>query len=121
MAMNLSVRRGESRYDAACQDGMDSQRLSEWVHRYNEVCVDGLLSRHARGPAPKLTEAQMADLRELVAAGPNPAIHKVVQWLCIDLRTEVSRRFSFTVDEGSIGKWLATPCSGGRVLAAAGV
>ncbi len=48
----------------------------------------------------------MADLREWVIAGPDPKIHKVVRWRCVDLRAEVSRRFSVTVPERTIGKWL---------------
>ena len=29
-----------------------------------------------------------------------------MRWRCIDVRAEVERRFSVTVDEGTIGKWL---------------
>ena len=97
---------GGSRLEAARQAGMDRQTLRDWVHRFNEMGVDGLLSRQPPGPAPKLTEAQMATLRELVVDGPDPEIHGVVRWRCLDLRAEVSRRFSVTVDERTIGKWL---------------
>jgi hypothetical protein len=48
----------------------------------------------------------MAELRELVIAGPDPKIHKVTRWRCVDLRAEVTRRFSVTVPERTIGKWL---------------
>jgi hypothetical protein len=48
----------------------------------------------------------MAELRELVLAGPDPKIHKVIRWRCLDLRAEVARRFSVTVPERTIGKWL---------------
>jgi transposase len=48
----------------------------------------------------------MAELRALVVAGPDPEVHKVMRWRCLDLREEVTRRFSVTVDEGTIGKWL---------------
>ncbi len=75
-------------------------------HRYNEMSVDGLVSHTAPGPAPKLTEAQMQELRDLVIAGPDPETHQVVRWRCVDLREEVNRRFSVTVTEGTIGKWL---------------
>jgi transposase len=67
------------------------------VHRYNAAGVEGLKSRAAPGATPKLTEAQMAELREPVLAGPDPEIHHVVRWRCIDLREEV---------EGTIGRWL---------------
>jgi transposase len=48
----------------------------------------------------------MAELRELVVAGPDPEKHQVVRWHCADVRVEVTRRFSVTVPERTIGKWL---------------
>ena len=100
------VLEGSSREDAARQAGMDRQTLRDWVHRYNEIGVDGLRSRRAPGPAPKLTAAQMQEFRALVVAGPDPAVHHVVRWRCVDLRDEVVRRFGVTVQERAIGKWL---------------
>jgi transposase len=100
------VLEGASRLDAARQTGMDRQTLRDWVHRYNADGVDGLISRKPPGAAGKLSKAQMAELRVLVLAGPDPKIHKVVRWRCIDLRNEVARRFSVTVPERTIGKWL---------------
>jgi transposase len=97
---------GSGRENAARQTGMDRQTLRDWVHRYNEAGADGLISRTAPGPAPKLSEAQMQELRALVIAGPDAAIHQVVRWRCVDLRAEVARRFEVTVDERTIGKWL---------------
>lgn len=97
---------GSNRQDAARHAGMDRQTLRDWVHRYNEAGVDGLKSRRAPGPTPKLTETQMQELRDLVIAGPDPAIHQVVRWRCVDLRDEVARRFAVTVGERAIGKWL---------------
>ena len=100
------VLEGSSREDAARQAGMDRQTLRDWVHRYNAEGSDGLISRAAPGPQAKLSEAQMNELRELVIAGPDPAIHQVVRWRCVDLRDEVARRFKVTVNERTIGKWL---------------
>jgi transposase len=97
---------GSSRLEAARQTGMDRQTLRDWVHRYNETGVAGLMSRRPPGPTPKLTAAQMAELRELVVAGPDPKKHQVVRWRCVDLCAEVTRRFSVTVPERTIGKWL---------------
>ncbi len=48
----------------------------------------------------------MADLRALVVAGPDPQKHQVVRWRCVDLRAEVASRFSVSVNERTIGKWL---------------
>jgi transposase len=95
-----------SRLDAARQTGMDRQTLRDWVHRYNEAGIHGLVSRKAPGAAPKLTQTQMAELRELVVAGPDREVHKVIRWRCVDLCAEVTRRFSVTVPERTMGKWL---------------
>ena len=40
--------------------------------------IDGLKSHTSPGRAPALTDAQMAALKTLVIAGPNPAEHKVL-------------------------------------------
>jgi hypothetical protein len=64
------------------------------------------VSRKAPGAAAKLSQAQMAELRELVIAGPDREVHKVIRWCCVDLCAEVTRRFSVTVPERTIGKWL---------------
>jgi transposase len=100
------VLQGTSRLDAARQTGMDRQTLRDWVHRYNEVGVDGLVSRKPPGAAPKLSEAQTRELRGLVLAGPDPKSANVVRWRCLDLREEVIQRFSVTVPERTIAKWL---------------
>jgi len=100
------VLEGTSRLDAARQAGMDRQTLRDWVHRYNRDGIDGLKSRKAPGAAPKLTKAQMTELREIVIAGPDPKTHKVIRWRCVDLRAEVTRRFAVTVPERTISKWL---------------
>jgi transposase len=76
------------------------------VLRYNAGGIGALASRKPPGSAPKLTQAEMDELRELVVKGPDPKVHKVIRWRCLDLRAEVKRRFSVTVAERTIGKWL---------------
>jgi transposase len=85
---------------------MDRQTLRDWVHRYNADGVEGLKSRQPPGRVPALTEQQMAELRELVVKGPDPADHDVVRWRCADIQAEVARRFSVDVHVHTIGKWL---------------
>jgi len=97
---------GYSRAEAAALSGMDRQTLRDWVHRYNEEGVEGLKSRVSPGRAPFLSEAQKAELRELVINGPDPAIHGVVRWRCVDLRAEIARRFSVEVHEHTVARWL---------------
>jgi transposase len=100
------VLEGSSRFDASRRAGMDRQTLRDWVHRYNARGIKALASGKAPGAAPKLTQAQMVELRELVIAGPDPKIHKVIRWRCVDLCAEVSRRFAVTVPERTMSKWL---------------
>jgi transposase len=100
------VQERTSRFDAARQAGMDRQTLRDWVHRYNEIGVAGLVSRKPPGATAKLTAVQMAELHEWVLAGPDPKIHKVIRWRCVDLCREVARRFEVTVPERTVSKWL---------------
>ena len=100
------VLEGHSRGDAARMNGMDRQTLRDWVHRYNADGVPGLTSRVGAGPAPVLSEAEMAELRELVLNGPDPAIDDVVRWRCIDLRDKVAQRYGVYVHKRTVAKWL---------------
>ena len=100
------VLEGRSRIEAAKQNGMDRQTLSDWVHRYNATGVEGLKSCHPPGAAPLLNEAQKAELKALVVKGPDPEKDTVIRWRCLDLQVEIARRFSVRVHESTVGKWL---------------
>jgi transposase len=105
LAMGLLLE-GKSRTQAARQSGMDRQTLCDWVHRYNAEGVAGLASRISPGPVPSLNDQQMAALKALVIAGPDPEKDGVVRWRCVDLREQIIRRFSVTLHERSVGKLL---------------
>ena len=94
---------GHPRREAAERSGMDRQTPRDWVHRYNEQGVAGLCTIRIGGHPASLTEAQMAELKELTIKGPDPKKNKVVRWRCVDLREEVAQRFAVTVTEGTIG------------------
>ena len=79
LALSL-VLEGRSRAEAAEQNGMDRQTLSDWVHRYNATGIDGLKSYRPPGAAPLLSEEQKAELRALVIKGPDPEQDKVIRW-----------------------------------------
>jgi transposase len=100
------VLEGGSRREAATRNGMDRQTLRDWVHRYNAGGMDGLSSRTSPGKPPRLTQAQMAELRNLVVQGPDRAQHGVVRWRCSDLCAEVALRFEVSVHESTMGRWL---------------
>jgi transposase len=98
---------GRSRTEAAALSGMERQTLRDWVHRYNAEGIAGLADlRRSSGRPPFLGPAQMAELKELVNQGPDPETDRVVRWRCVDLRGEVIERFTVTVHERTIGKWL---------------
>ncbi len=105
MALAL-ILEGRSRTEAAQQSGMERQTLRDWVHRYNAAGVAGLSSRAGPGPTPRLNEAQMAELRELVVKGPDRETDKVIRWRCIDLRDKIEQRFSVRVHKRTVAKWL---------------
>lgn len=48
----------------------------------------------------------MDELKQLVIQGPDPDADHVVRWRCVDLRGKVAERFTVTVHERTIGKWL---------------
>ena len=100
------VLEGRPRTDAAEFNGMDRQTLRDWVHRYNKGGIEGLKSRRSPGRPPFLTPLQRAELLDLVIAGPDPEVHGVVRWRCVDLRAEVERRFQVTAHENTVARWL---------------
>jgi|SRR5665213_2100118 len=97
---------GMSRTDAAQCCGMDRQTLRDWVHRYNAAGIAGLADAPRRGRPAALTGEQMAELRELVLAGPDAARDGVVRWRCVDLCDQIAARFEVEVHERTVGKLL---------------
>jgi transposase len=97
---------GRSRTEAAELNGMDRQTLRDWVHRYDACGIGGLKSHRKPGRAPLLTPLQKAELLDIVVAGPDPELHGVVRWRCVDLQAEVERRFSVKVHVNTISVWL---------------
>jgi transposase len=100
------VLEGKSRSTAAVAAGMDRQSLRDWVHRYNSEGLFGLSDRPRPGPTPRLDGKQMAELAEIVAAGPDPERHQVVRWRRIDLKAVIAERFAVELHERSVGKLL---------------
>ena len=100
------VMEGGSREAAAAQNGMTRQTLRDWIHRYNAEGVEGLRSRTGRGRPPALSSTRLQELRELVIQGPDPERHTVIRWRCVDLCAEIAERWSVTVCEQTMGRWL---------------
>ena len=97
---------GSSREEAASRTAMTRQTLRDWVHRYNAEGVEGLRSRTSPGRPPALSAAQKRELKEIVVKGPDPERHMVVRWRCADLCEEIAQRWSVTVCEQTMGRWL---------------
>ena len=83
---------------------MDRQILRDWVHRYNQDGIAGLSNLPAPGRPAALTPEQMAKLKAIALAGPDPARDGVVRWRCCDLRRVIAERFEVEVHERSVGK-----------------
>lgn len=84
---------GMSRYDAARSAGMDRQTLRDWVHRYNEEGLDGLYDRPRGHRRSLLSEAQKAEIYEIVLEGPDQKTHGVVRWRCKDIQALIEERY----------------------------
>jgi transposase len=90
---------GMDRASAARLAGMDRQTLRDWVHRYNAEGIAGLCNRPAPGRKPKLTEGQMAALKAVVLAGPDPMVDRVTRWRIVDLCRWVEERWGVSYSE----------------------
>ena len=101
-----AVRDGMNRTEAARIGGMDRQTLRDWVHRFNAHGAEGLLDSWSKGPEPRLSNEQRAEIAELVATGPDQALHGVVRWRRIDLQRVILERFGIGYHERTIGKLL---------------
>lgn len=97
---------GMDREDAARLGGMDRQTLRDWVHRFNQQGPDGLINVKPSGRPSKLSAAQKEELRQLVETGPDPQMHGVVRWRCVDLKRVLGERFAVDLSEVSLGRVL---------------
>ncbi len=97
---------GGSRGDAARIGGVTLQSVRDWVVRFNAQGPMGLIDVKAPGPKPKLDEAQHHALKQIVEAGPIPAIHGVVRWRLVDLVQWLHEEFAVSLDETTVGRQL---------------
>ena len=66
-----AVRDGMDRGAAAKVGGMDRQTLRAWVHRFNALGPEGLIDNWTQGPKPRLSAEQLAEVAQIVEAGPD--------------------------------------------------
>ena len=98
---------GMNRTRAARVGGMDRQTLRDWVIRFNDEGPEGLTDRPRPGGISRLTDTQLAELRDIVEIGPDPEIDGVVRWRRIDLQKVICERFGVTYSERGISALLA--------------
>lgn len=84
---------GMDRATAARSAGMDRQTLRDWVIRYNEAGVEALFDDWGDGRPCRLNEIQLAELKVIVLAGPNPKTDTISAWRVRDLCRIVEERF----------------------------
>lgn len=99
---------GMNRTEAARLGGMDRQTLCDWVHRFNDHGPEGLLNGCSKGPEPRLSQEQRAEIAQLVETGPDREVHGVVRWRRIDLQRVIVERFGVAYHERTVGKLLKT-------------
>ena len=97
---------GMNRTDAAAVGGMDRQTLRDWVIRFNERGPDGLKDLYKGAPGRKLNDAQLAELAQIVEAGPDLERDGVVRWRRVDLQQLIEERFGVTYHERTVSKLL---------------
>ena len=103
-----AVRDGMDRGAAAKVGGMDRQTLRDWVHRFNALGPEGLIDNWAQGPKPRLSAEQLAEVAQIVEAGPDREKDGVVRWRRIDLKRVIAERFGVEFHERYVGKLLKT-------------
>lgn len=79
--------------------GWTGRPLRDWVHRYNAEGIAGLWDRPRPGRTPKLSEGQMASLKAIVLAGPDPATEQIGRWRVVDLCRYVEARWAVSYSE----------------------
>jgi transposase len=103
-----AVRDGMDRGAAAKVGGMDRQTLRDWVHRFNALGPEGLIDNWTQGPKPRLSAEQLAEVAQIVEAGPDREKDGVARWRRIDLKRVIAERFGVEFHERYVGKLLKT-------------
>jgi hypothetical protein len=73
------------------RDDIGSEELRRQAR--NAEGIAGLCDRPKPGRTPKLTEGQMASLKAVVLAGPDPRVDQIGRWRIVDLCRYVEERW----------------------------
>jgi transposase len=97
---------GEPRGAAAAIGGVGLQTVRDWVLRFNAAGPEGLRTGKAPGNRPILDERQRVALRQIVEAGPTPAVHGVVRWRIADLVQWIWEEFRLSISPQTLSREL---------------
>ena len=83
-------------------------RLLVFLVRFNALGPEGLIDNWTQGPKPRLSTEQLAEVAQIVEAGPDRGKDGVVRWRRIDLKRVIAERFGVEFHERYVGKLLKT-------------
>ena len=101
-----AIYEGASRNAAAEIGGVQRQTVRDWVAAFNAHGPAGLIDGKAPGQRPLLNPEQREALKQIVEAGPNPAVDGVVRWRLIDLGQWVFAEFGIAVSKQTLSRIL---------------
>jgi transposase len=76
------------------------------VLAFNAEGPPGLTDGKAPGKEPLLNPAQRDALKQIVEAGPNPAVDGVVRWRLVDLAQWIYAEFGISVSQQTLSRML---------------
>ena len=97
---------GASRTAVAAIGGVARQAVRKWVVAFNAQGPAGLVDGKAPGHRPLLDPAQREALRQIIEAGPNPAVDGVVRWRLVDLAQWVYAEFRIAISKQTLSRIL---------------
>jgi transposase len=80
--------------ELASELGVTRGSVNRWLQWYDAMGVDGLNTETPPGPAPKLSDAQRAELTALVEAGPQAAGYQSGVWTGPMIGDLIEERFA---------------------------
>lgn len=98
--------RGETQAAIARRLETVPQTVSRWVKEYQAGGERALKKAGRAGRKPRLSEAQLEQLEELLAAGPERLGYETPQWTCPRVADLIQREFGVRYHEGHVWKIL---------------
>jgi transposase len=97
---------GAPRSEVAKIGGVGVQTIRDWVLAFNAEGPPGLIDGKAPGNRPLLNAEQREALKQIVEAGPKPAVDGVVRWRLVDLAQWVFAEFGISVSVQTLSRIL---------------